>query len=163
MALAEHKPAAQPLPRDKLACLTGKETLEKVLSGEFPPPPFAPTTLIDLAEVAEGRVVFIGKPDFAFLNPMGTVHGGWIATILDSAMGCAVHSTLRAGQLYTTTAMTINYVRALTADAGEVRCEVVAVHSGARMATSEGRLVDAKGRLIAHGSETCMILDAGKS
>jgi uncharacterized protein (TIGR00369 family) len=161
MTLAQRTFSPQPLPRERLAGLTGKDTLELVLRGELPSPPFAPTTLIDLAEVEEGRVVFTGKPDFAFLNPMGTVHGGWIATILDSAMGCAVHSTLKPGQLYTTTAMTINYVRALLADTGEVRCEAVAVHSGARMATSEGRLVDAKGRLIAHGSETCMILDAG--
>jgi len=163
MTLVERKINPQPLPREKLAGLTGKETLEMVLRSELPPPPFAPTMLIDLAEVAEGRVAFTGKPDFAFLNPMGTVHGGWIATILDSAMGCAVHSTLKPGELYTTTAMTINYVRALMADAGEVRCEAVSVHSGARMATAEGRLVDAKGRLIAHGSETCMILDEGRS
>jgi uncharacterized protein (TIGR00369 family) len=161
MTIAERKLVAQPLPRESIAGLTGKETLARVMRGELPAPPFAPTTLIDLAEVDEGRVVFTGRPDFAFLNPMGTVHGGWIATILDSAMGCAVHSTLKPGQLYTTTSMTINYVRALAADAGEVRCEAVAVHSGSRMATSEGRLVDSKGRLIAHGSETCMILDAG--
>lgn len=161
MTIVERKFSPQPLPRERLAGLTGRETLERVLAGELPAPPFAPTTLIDLAEVAEGRVVFTGRPDFSFLNPMGTVHGGWIATILDSAMGCAVHSTLKQGQLYTTTAMTINYVRALMAESGEVRCEAVAIHSGTRMATSEGRLLDAKGRLIAHGSETCMILDAG--
>ena len=115
---------------------------------------------IDLAEVDEGRVVFTGETDYSFLNPMGTVHGGWIATILDSAMGCAVHSTLRPGQIYTTTAMTINYVRPLLEDSGLVRCEATAVYSGARMATSEGKLVDSKGRLIAHGSESCMILDS---
>jgi uncharacterized protein (TIGR00369 family) len=149
----------QPLPREQLAGLSGRETLEKVLSGEFPPPPFAPTMLIDLIDVGEGRVAFRGQPDFSFLNPMGTVHGGWIATILDSAMGCAVHSTLKPGQLYTTTAMTINYVRPLMADSGEVRCEATTVYSGARMATSEGRLIDGKGRIIAHGSESCLIFE----
>ncbi len=149
----------QPLPREQLTGISGRETLERVLSGEFPAPPFAPTMLIDLVEVGEGRVAFRGQPDFSFLNPMGTVHGGWIATILDSAMGCAVHSTLKPGQLYTTTAMTINYVRPLMADSGEVRCEATTVYSGARMATSEGRLIDGKGRVIAHGSESCLIFE----
>lgn len=157
IAAPQWKP--QPLPRDKLAGLSGRETLQMILDGTLPAPPFAPTTLIDLIEVEEGRIAFSGRPDFAFLNPMGTVHGGWIATILDSAMGCAVHSTLKPGQLYATTAMTINYVRPLTADSGEVRCEATTVYSGARMATSEGRLIDGKGRLIAHGSESCLVFE----
>jgi uncharacterized protein (TIGR00369 family) len=114
---------------------------------------------IEIAEVAEGRVVFTGQPDFSFLNPMGTVHGGWIATILDSAMACAVHSTLRPGQIYTTGAMTINFVRPLLEESGTVRCEATAVYTGKRMATSEGRLLDSKGRVIAHGSESCIIID----
>ena len=151
--------SAQPLPRDRLAGLTGHEVLSMMLAGELPIPPFSPTTKIVLAEVAPGRIVFTGTPDHAFLNPMGTVHGGWIATILDSAMGCAVHSALKPGQLYTTTSMTVNYVRPLLADSGEVRCEAVTTHQGARLATSEGKLFDIKGRLIAHGTETCMILD----
>src|SRR5262245_28045956 len=160
MTIAPPSPLSpQPLPREKLAGLSGKETLEMVMNGNLPAPPFAPTMKIALAEVADGRVVFTGKPAFSFLNPMGTVHGGWIATILDSAMACAVHSTLSAGQIYATTAMTINYVRPLFEDAGPVRCEATAVYSGARMATSEGRLLDSRGRLIAHGTESCMIID----
>lgn len=157
IAAAQWKP--QPLPRDRLAGLSGKETLEMILNGTLPTPPFAPTMRIDLAEVEEGRIVFSGQPDFSFLNPMGTVHGGWIAAILDSAMGCSVHSTLKPGQLYTTTAMTINYVRPLMADSGEVRCEATTVYSGSRMATSEGRLIDGRGRVIAHGSESCLVFD----
>jgi uncharacterized protein (TIGR00369 family) len=152
-------PSPQPLPRERLAGLAGHEVLAMMLAGDLPTPPFAPTTRIALAEVAPGRIVFTGTPDRAFLNPMGMVHGGWIATILDSAMGCAVHSALKPGQLYTTTSMTVNYVRALMADSGEVRCEAVTTHQGARLATSEGKLFDSKGRLIAHGSETCMILE----
>jgi uncharacterized protein (TIGR00369 family) len=159
MTIATPPLSPQPLPREKLAGLSGKQTLDLVLNGHLPAPPFAPTMRIELAEVAEGRAVFTGQPDFSFLNPMGTVHGGWIATILDSAMGCAVHSTLQPGQIYTTTGMTINYVRPLFEDSGVVRCEATAVYSGARMATSEGRLVDGRGRLIAHGSESCMIID----
>lgn len=149
----------QPLPRERLAGLAGHEILSMMLAGDLPIPPFSPTTRIVLAEVAPGRIVFTGTPDWAFLNPMGTVHGGWIATILDSAMGCAVHSVLKPGQLYTTTSMNVNYVRALTAESGEARCEAVTTHHGSRLVTSEGKLFDAKGRLIAHGSETCMVLD----
>ncbi|MGE0501010.1 MAG: PaaI family thioesterase [Rhizobiaceae bacterium] len=149
-----------PLPREGLAGLSGADTLKRMLAGDLPTPPFAPTTCIELVEAEAGRVVFVGSPGFAFLNPLGTIHGGWISTILDSAMGCAVHSMLEPGQLYTTTSMTINFVRALTASSGRVRCEATAVHTGRRLATSEGRLVDDRGRLVAHGSETCMILDA---
>jgi uncharacterized protein (TIGR00369 family) len=139
--------------------LSGFELLQRMVKGDLPPPPFAGTTNIRLTEVEDGRVVFTGTPTGAFLNPLGTVHGGWIATIIESALGCAVHSKLQPGQTYTTTAMTVNYVRALLPDSGEVRCEGVAVHSGRRTATSEARLVDAKGRPIAHGSETCLIMD----
>ncbi len=104
--------------------------------------------------------MFVGRPTAAFLNPLGTVHGGWIATLLDAAMGCAVHSTLRPGQLYTTTSMTVNYVRALPGDGEAVRCGASAVHVGGRLATSEGKLWDARGRLVAHGSESCLVFDA---
>lgn len=158
--------AASPLPptplrREQIAELTGKEILEGLLSGALPAPPFGPTTNMVPVELEEGRIVFIGRAGAAFLNPLGTIHGGWIATILDSAMGCAVHSTLKAGQIYTTTSMTVNYVRPLTEKSGVVRCEAVAVHIGGRLATSEGKLIDERGRLIAHGSETCMIMTPG--
>jgi len=139
--------------------LSGRALLQAIVDGELPPPPFAGTTCIKLTGVGEGRVVFTGMPEQAFLNPLGTIHGGWIATIIDSALGCAVHSMLKPGQTYTTTAMTVHYVRALKPDSGEVRCEGVAVHTGRRTATSEARLVDSKGRLIAHGSESCLIMD----
>lgn len=147
--------AERPDPRQ----LSGRELLAAMIAGELPPPPFAGTTAIRLTEVGDGRAVFVGSPTRAFLNPLNTIHGGWIATIIDSALGCAVHSKLASGQTYTTTAMTVNYVRALAPDSGEVRCEAVAVHSGRRTATSEARLTDSKGRLIAHGSETCLIMD----
>jgi uncharacterized protein (TIGR00369 family) len=88
---------------------------------------------------------------------MGAVHGGWISTVLDSAMGCAVHSMLKAGQSYTTVEMKVNFVRPISEQTGIVRCEGKIVHSGGRLATSEGRLTDASGKLLAHGSETCMI------
>ena len=152
--------APAPLPRERLAGLTGRRVLEMMLAGELPPPPIAEAMSLEVAEVGEGRIVFLGRPTAAFLNPLGTVHGGWIATILDSAMGCAVHTTLPPGRLYTTTSMTVNYVRPLPGDGERVRCEASVAHVGGRLATSEGRLWDAQGRLVAHGSETCMVFDA---
>ncbi len=131
-----------------------------MLSGELPRAPIADAMDFDLVEVGEGRIVFVGRPTAAFLNPLGTVHGGWIATVLDSAMGRAVHSTLPPGRLYATTSVTVNRVRALSGDGEPVRCEAPAVHAGGRLATGEGRLWDARGRLVAHGSQTCMVFDA---
>jgi uncharacterized protein (TIGR00369 family) len=153
-------PAPAPVPRERLLELPGRRVLEMMLAGELPPAPFAGIMGVELVEVGEGRVVFAGRPGAGFLNPLGTVHGGWTATLLNSAMGCAVHSALPPGRLYTTTSMTVNYVRALPGDGEAVRCEASAVHVGARSATSEGRLWDARGRLVAHGSETCMVFDA---
>ncbi|WAJ28864.1 PaaI family thioesterase [Antarcticirhabdus aurantiaca] len=156
-----HPPATfAPLPRDELVGLSGLEVLRRMLDGRLPLPPFGATLDIVPVEVSEGRMVFAGRPAAAFQNPMGTVHGGWIAAILDSAMGCAVHSTLKAGQSYTTTSLTLNYVRSLLPGGVEVRCEASALFSGKRTATAEGRLLDADGRLIAHGTQTCLILDA---
>ncbi len=148
-----------PLPRDAIAPLSGREVLEGMMSGALPSPDFSVTMGIWPSEIGEGRIVFLGEPDRAFLNPLGAIHGGWISTILDTAMACAIHSTLRPGQSYTTTAMTIQFTRALTAQSGEVRCEGVVLHAGGRVATAEGRLYDSRNRLIAHGSESCLIFD----
>jgi uncharacterized protein (TIGR00369 family) len=148
-----------PLPRGQITYLSGREILDQLLKGALPMPHFGPTLRMSLVEVDDGRVVFSGEPVDAFANPFGSVHGGWIAGILDSAMGCAVHSTLKPGQIYTTTSMTIQFVRALPPSQHRVRCEGRAVHTGARVSTAEGRLFDATGRLLAHGSETCLIMD----
>lgn len=148
-----------PLPRDMIAPLSGRDVLDGIKSGALPAPDFAETMKIWIDEVGEGRVVFRGQAEQAFRNPLGTVHGGWISAILDSAMACAIHSLLKPGQIYTTTAMTIQFTRALIGDGQEVRCEGVVVHSGGRVATAEGRLYDAKGRLVAHGSESCLIME----
>ncbi|MDR3524885.1 MAG: PaaI family thioesterase [Acetobacteraceae bacterium] len=149
---------SQTLTRDDLASMTGLETLQAMMQGRLPPPPFAVTTRMHIAEAEYGRVVFEGAAVADFLNPLGTVHGGWIATLIDSAMACAVHSTLAAGQGYTTVEMKVHYVRAVTLKTPRVRCEGKIVHVGGRMATSEGRVFDADtGALLAHGTETCMI------
>jgi uncharacterized protein (TIGR00369 family) len=112
---------------------------------------------IDLMEVEEGRVVFVGKPSARYLNPVGTIQGGWAATILDGAMAHCVHTTLKVGENYTTLEMKISFIRPVLPSTGIVRCEGKLIHRGSRTATSEGRLFDGRGKLLAHGSETCMI------
>ena len=102
--------------------------------------------------------MFEATPSPRFYNPLGTVHGGWISTLLDSAMGCAVHSVLKAGQAYTTVDMTVSFVRPVFEKTGKLRCEGKIIHAGSRIATAEGRVWDQAGTLIAHGSETCMVM-----
>lgn len=138
----------------------GIDFLKAMLAGAYPAPPIARAMGFILTEVEPGRAVFEGRPTADYLNPLSTVHGGWTATILDSALGCCVHTLLRKGQAYTTVEMKVNYVRALMPDAGLVRCEGKVIHAGGRIATSEARLVDGGGRLIAHGTETCLIFEA---
>jgi uncharacterized protein (TIGR00369 family) len=146
------------VPREVATAMTGLEFLEKLRNGVLPAPPFAEETDIWITEVEPGRVVFEAKPSPRFLNPLGTVHGGWISTVLDSAMGCAVHSILEAGQAYTSVDMSVSFVRPVFAKTGVLRCEGKLIHAGKRIATSEARLWDAAGTLIAHGSETCLVL-----
>jgi uncharacterized protein (TIGR00369 family) len=146
--------------RKLVAAEDGQTFLRKLLEGVYPAPPFSEACDIWPTEVAAGKIVFEARPSARFYNPLGTIHGGWISTVLDSAMACAVHSLLKPGQGYTTVEMKINFVRPLVESSGKVRCEGEIVYLGSRMATSEGRLTDASGKLIAHGSETCMIFSA---
>jgi uncharacterized protein (TIGR00369 family) len=145
------------VPRDVMTAGTGLSFLQALVDGVHPAPPFSQTTGIYLTEVAEGRVLFKGLPLEGFLNPLGTIHGGWTSAILDSAMACAVHTTLAAGQGYTTVEMKLNFVRPILPNMGKVTCEGILIHRGGTLATSEGKLFDAEGRLLAHGTETCMI------
>ena len=137
----------------------GHAFLLKLLNGTHPAPPFSQVCDIWPTEVEPGRIVFEARPAAQFYNPLGTIHGGWISTVLDSAMACAVHSMLKPGQAYTTVELKVNFVRPLFERTGKLRCEGKIVHCGGRLATSEGRLSDLSGNLIAHGSETCMILN----
>lgn len=141
--------------------LSGLDFLRRLIAENLVPP-IAATMNFTLSEVAEGRAVFTGVPGEYHYNPIGTVHGGYFATLLDSAMGCAVHTTLPAGLAYTTLEFKINLVRPLTIATGEVACEASVVHRGRRMATAEGRIVDGDGKIYAHGSTTCMIFEAPK-
>ena len=137
--------------------LTGLEFLRKIVAGELPRPPISALLNFGVTEVGAGRAVFTAEPAEYHYNPIGVVHGGLAATLLDSAMGCAVHPTLPAGAGYTTLEIKVNYVRPLTAGTGGVRCEAQVIHVGGRTATAEGRIVDAGGKLYAHGTTTCMV------
>lgn len=143
----------------QVAGRSGLEIFQALLVGEIPPPPMAVTLDFTLLRIERGFAVFQGQPRFNHYNPIGTVHGGWFATMLDSAMGCAVHSTLPAGKAYTTLELKLNLVRALTEAVPLVRAEGRLVHGGRQVATADGRLVGPDGKLYAHASTTCLVLD----
>ena len=145
--------------REQVAGKSGLEIFRSMIAGELPAPPISQTLDFMLVEAEAGRVVFQGKPGVAHYNPMGTVHGGWFATLLDSAAACAVHSTLPAGKAYTTAELKINIVRPLTDKVALVRATGTLIHLGGRMATSEARLTGSDGKLYAHASTTCFIFD----
>jgi len=145
------------LPLAKVKDMDGVAVLQAMIDGELPAPPIARTLGFLLAEVGEGRAVFKGVPAEDYMNPLGTVHGGWAATLLDSALGCAVHATMKPGEAYTTVEFKVNLVRPIMPETGEVTCEGVVVHRGRTIATSEATLKDANGKLLAHGTETCAI------
>jgi len=147
-------------PLDQVKHLSGLEFMRGILEGRFPPAPIAAALKFELVEVAHGRAVFEGTPEFGFYNPIGSVHGGYAATLLDSCMGCAVHTALPAGQVYTTLEFKINYVRAMTDQTGRVRAEGRVIHPGKRAATAEGNLYDARGKLLAHATTTCLVFPA---
>jgi len=139
------------------AGLSGMEYLQKIISGEFPPPPIGVLMSFRIAELSEGHAVFVVEPAEYHYNPIGVVHGGVAATLLDSAMGCAIHSTLPAGASYTTLEIKVNYIRAMSSETGLVRCEANAIHVGGRTATAEGKIIDEEGKLYAHGTTTCIL------
>jgi uncharacterized protein (TIGR00369 family) len=136
---------------------SGLELLQRAVAGEFPPPPIAMMMDIRLTEIEKGKAVFTGTPQEFHYNPLGTVHGGYGATLLDSAMGCAVHSTLNAGDIYTTLEFKINFVRALTHETGPVRGIARVIHETRTTALAEGRIEDGEGKLYAFATTTCVI------
>ena len=139
--------------------MAGLDYMRAVTNGEVPPPPIAVVMRFSPIEVEEGRAVFSGEPGEDFYNPIGVVHGGYAATLLDSALGCSVHTTLAQGEAYTSLGLEAKYVRPITRETGEVRCEANVLHRGRRQATAEAQLTDmATGKLLAHGTTTCMIM-----
>lgn len=137
--------------------MSGLEIMQALIRGEFPAPPIAMTLDYRLVEVEAGRAVFEGVPAEYLYNPIGVVHGGYAMTLLDSALGCAVHTTLPQGVAYTTLQVNANLVRAITRDTGKVRCEARTVHAGRQMATAEATLYGADGKTYAHGTTTCLV------
>ena len=138
--------------------LSGLEALQLMAAGELPPSPIAQTLGFGRMEVGEGTATFEVEPAVFHYNPIGVVHGGLALALLDSAMGCAVHSTLPPGVGYTTLEVKANFVRPLTASTGLVRCTGTVVHAGRTVATAEGRVVDTAGKLFAHGTSTLLVV-----
>jgi uncharacterized protein (TIGR00369 family) len=138
---------------------SGLETLQAIFAGELPSPLIGATLDFIPIQMDVGVAVFQGRPQLRHYNPLGAVHGGWFATLLDSALGCAVHSALPAGKGYTTLELKVNLVRALTEAVPLVRAEGKLIHLGRQMATSEARLVGPDGKLYAHGTTTCLVFD----
>jgi uncharacterized protein (TIGR00369 family) len=137
--------------------MTGLELLTGIMERILPAPPIQQALDFRLIQIVRGYAVFAGIPRSDYYNPLGSVHGGYTAALLDSCMACAVHSTLGAGCSYATLEIKINYVRPITSDTGEVRAEGKVIAVGKRIATAEGRLSDASGKLYAHGTSTCLI------
>lgn len=158
--MSDRKPATPKpdiLSLDVMTTRAGLDILQGIVSGDLPQPPITDVLGFHLTEVSAGRAVFEGLPEYRHYNPIGSVHGGFAATLLDSALGCAIFSALQPGEGWTTLELKINFVRALTKDTGPVRAEGRIIHRGRTVATSEGDLKDRHGKLYAHATTTCMI------
>lgn len=149
------------LSDETIETLSGLDQLRLIVAGEVEQPTMARTLAFRLVEVGEGLAVFRARPDAAFRNPLGTMHGGWAATVLDSALGCAVHATLAPGERFATLELKVNLTRAITALTGELEATGRIVSRGRRTATSEARLTGSDGRLYAHGTSTCLVIAPG--
>ena len=145
------------VPLEQARILDGMTMFREMIAGRLPAPPIARALGFEIVEAAHGLVAFSYMPVFDHYNPLGTVHGGIAATLLDSVMGCCIHTTLEAGTGYTTVEIKVNYVRAMTDKTGPVRAEGRTINVGSRIATSEGKLTDAAGKLLAHGTTTCLL------
>ncbi|AMP00699.1 hypothetical protein CAter282_2863 [Collimonas arenae] len=142
---------------EQLKQCSGIEFLQRILDGELPPPPIAQTLDFTLIEAEPGRIVFQGTPGMQHYNPIGSVHGGYFCTLLDSALGCAVQSTLPRGSGYTTLELKVNLIRALTDKTGPVRAIGKVIQVGGRVGVAEAEIVDADGKIYAHGTTTCLV------
>ncbi len=143
--------------------MSGLEYLRAITRDELPSAPMADLMGFWLSEIEEGRAVFEVEPAEYHYNPIGAVHGGLACTLFDSAMGCAVHTTLPAGTGYTTIELKVNLLRPITTETGRLLCEGKTVHVGGRIATAEARLTDEAGRLYGHATTTCMIFREGST
>ena len=144
---------------EQVAGLSGLEVMQAMLRGELPYAPIARTLDFQLVEVEQGRAVFQGRPGPSHFNPMGGIHGGWYATLLDSALGCAVHTCMPAGRAYTTAELGVNLVKAIPPRVQRVRAEGRVLHCGRQLATAEARLFGPDGTLYAHATTTCLVFE----
>lgn len=142
---------------------SGLDVLRSISSGELPPPPIMHTLSYDGLEVREGAVTFMLTPEEFHYNPLGTVHGGVLSTLLDSAAGCAVHTTLPGGYGYTSLDLSVKFLRPVTVDSGRLRCDGSVLNRGRTTALAEARITDAAGRLVAHATSTCLIFEVPPS
>jgi uncharacterized protein (TIGR00369 family) len=148
---------------EDVAGRTGREILQAIVDGRLPQPPICETLTFWLTEVGEGFAAFEGEPGAHLLNPMGTVHGGWALTLIDSVTGCAGQSLLPAGVGYTTVETKGNLSRPITPETGRVRAEARAVSQGRQIISSEARVLDRKGRVLAHGTSTLLVFAGGNA
>lgn len=148
------------LDPEQVGHLPGLEVMRAMMEGRLPAPTISRTLDFLLVHLGEGSAIFQGTPGPDYLNPMGTMHGGWYATLLDSAMGCAVHTLMPPGRAYTTTNLSVNLVRAVPARVQRVRAEGRVLHAGRQLASAEARLIGPDGAVYAHGTSACLIFDA---
>ena len=141
---------------------SGLEYLRRIVAGEIPGVPIGETLGFRLVEVEKGRVLLLGNPDTRSYNLVGTVHGGWGAAILDRALALSTFSTIEADQAFTTVDIRVNYLRPLTVETGEVRAEGRVIQGGRRLAYCEAKLMDKDGKLICHGTGSCLIFPRGQ-
>ncbi len=144
-------------PLEEIKRLSGLEFMQGLVAGKYPAPPIMRALQFALDRVEHGVAVFSGEGTFDHYNPIGTVHGGWVATLLDSCMGCAMHTTLKPGQGYTSLEIKVNFVRPVLDKTGRVTAEGRVIYAGSRTGTAEGKLTDAGGKLLAHATTTCLI------
>src|SRR6478752_3727599 len=150
-------------PTHVMASMSGLDFVRAMFDGKLPTPPIMQNVEPFDSTAETGHVVFHSVPGFRHYNPIGSVHGGYAAILLDSAMGLAIHTALPAGTGYSTLEFKVSFIKGLTKDTGPVRTEGKVLHVGKRAATAEARIVDAKGRLLAHATTTCLIFDLPKA
>jgi len=163
LALLNKGPGPGVATPEQIAGMTGLEVMQAMLRGDIPYAAIAKTLDFTILEVQAGRALFQGTPGPAHLNPMGTIHGGWYATLLDSALGCSIHTMMPPGRGYTTAELGVNLVRAIGPKAPRVRAEGKVIHCGRQLATAEARLFGPDGTLYAHATTTCLVFELPKN
>ena len=147
----------------QVAALTGLQQLQNLIAGDLPAPPMARTMCQWISELDDGMAEFRGEPGEAYLNPMGLVHGGWTMSLLDSALGCSVHTVLAPGETYSSLGTEVKFIRPILSTTGQVRATAHVVTRGRRTVTASGQVQDRRGRILATGTSTCFIQNPGKN